>query len=266
MRIEVTYEDGLVEMHRTEGESALSSDSLARVDQTIRRQSALGTTLAVRLDLLESEGLRVDVWWWGTDRGYGTTSGPGALPDLSFEPGRTWRVVSPEAMRKVVAVDIDGVRRLERQQGFLIDLTRFRDAQRFWLGTRQFDAVVDQVVALHERIRQAHPSWDDGRVCAEYGYPPDAYRAVAAAQRTSANEGQADDVRHLVEGYLSEHPGAGVGEVMDALAVSSEELAEVWKDVGGSDTVGMEAPDREAPMDVGLLVDLDWGGGGEDSQ
>lgn len=266
MRIEVTYEDGLVEMHRTEGESSLTSDALVRTDRPGRREGAFGTMLAVRLDLLESEGLRVDVWWWGTDRESGTAPKSTGLPELSFEPGRTWRVVSPELMGKVVAVDIDGVRRVERQEGFLVDLTRFRDAQRFWVGSRQSDAVVDQVVALHERVRQAHPSWDDGRICAEYGYRPEAYRAIAAAQRTSANGGQVDDVRHLVEGYLSEHPGAGVGEVMDALAVSSDELAEVWKEVGGSDAVGMEAPGREASLDVGLLVDLDWGDGGRDSQ
>jgi hypothetical protein len=266
VRIEVTYDDGLVEMHRTDGESALTSDALVRADRPGRREGALGTMMAVRLDLLESEGLRVDVWWWGTDRDPGASPGSRGLPELSFEPGRTWRVVSPELMTKVTSVDIDGVRRVERQEGFLVDLTRFRDAQRFWLGSRQADAVVDQVVALHERIRQAHPSWDDGRVCAEYGYRPEAYRSIAAAHRTSASEGQVDDVRHLVEGYRSEHPGAGVGEVMDALAVSSEELSEVWKEVGGSDTVDIEASDREALLDVGLLVDLDWGDGGEDGQ
>ena len=266
MRIEVTYEDGLVEMHRTEGESALSSDALVRVDQTIRRQRALGTTLAVRLDLLESEGLRVDVWWWGTDRDPGASSGSRGLPELSFEPGRTWRIVSPELMAKVVAVDIDGVRRVERQEGFLVDLTRFRDAQRFWLGSRQTDAVVDQVVALHERIRQAHPSWDDGRVCAEYGYQPEAYRAIAAAQRSSANKGRVDDVRRLVEGYLSEHPGAIAVEVMDALGISSEEIAEVWEDAVGGREADQGASECASSTDIGLLVDLDWGDDGRESR
>lgn len=257
MRIEVTYEDGLVEMHRTEGESSITSDALVRTDRPGRREGALGTMLAVRLDLLESEGLRVDVWWWGTDRGSGAAPKSTGLPELSFEPGRTWRVISPELMDKVVAVDIDGVRRVERQEGFLVDLTRFRDAQRFWLGSRNTDAVVDQVVALHDRIRQAHPSWDDGRVCAEYGYRLEAYRAIAAAQRSSSNEAQVDNAGRLLEGYLSEHPGAGVGDVMDALGVSSEELAQVWENAGGGNTMGTEASERKALLDGGLLVDLD---------
>ena len=236
-----------------------------RTDRPGRHEGALGTMMAVRLDLLRSEGLRVDVWWWGTDRDSGTAPGSRGLPELSFEPGRTWRIVSPELMAKVVAVDIDGVRRVERQEGFLVDLTRFRDAQRFWLGTRQVDAVVDQVVALHERIRQAHPSWDDGRVCAEYGYPLDAYRAIAAAQRTFVNDSQVGDVKRLVEGYLADHPGAIAAEAMDALGVSSEELAEVWEAVGGN-TARLGVSGVEAPSDDGRLVDLDWGESGEDGQ
>ena len=263
MRIEVTYDDGLVEMHRTEGESALTSDALVRTDRPGRHEGALGTTLAVRLDLLESEGLRVDVWWWGTDRDPGASPGSRGLPELSFEPGRTWRVVSPELMTKVTSVDIDGVRRVERQEGFLVDLTRFRDAQRFWLGTRQADAIVDQVVALHERIRQAHPSWDDGRVCAEYGYPPEAYRAIAAAQRASTNDSQADDVRHLVEGYLADHPGAIAAEVMDALDVSSEELAGVWEGAGGRRGLGPSPSDGDDLPNAGRLLELDWEGGAQ---
>ena len=217
--------------------------------------------MAVRLDLLESEGLRVDVWWWGTDRESGTVPKSTGLPELSFEPGRTWRVVSPELMGKVVAVDIDGVRRVERQEGFLVDLTRFRDAQRFWLGSRQTDAVVDQVVALHERIRQAHPSWDDGRVCAEYGYRPEAYRAIAAAQRTTSNETQVDDVRHLVEGYLADHPGAIAAEAMDALGVSSEELAAVWGGAGGRRGLGPSPSNGDDLPGAGRLLELDWEGG-----
>ena len=224
MRIEVTYEDGLVEMHRTEGESSLTSDALVRTDRPGRREGALGTMFAVRLDLLGSEGLRVDVWWWGTDRDTGTAPGSCGLPELIFEPGRTWRVVSPELMDKVVAVDIDGVRRVERQGGYLVDLTRFRNAQRFWLGTSQADAVIDQVVSLHERIRQAHSSWDDCRICAEYGYPPEAYRAIAATQRTLASDLQVDDVRKLTEGYLSGQPDAISAEAMGALDMSLEEL------------------------------------------
>lgn len=199
MRIDVTYDDGLIECHRTEGETALSSDALSPTGKSSGNDRALASMLSLRLDLLESEGLRVDVWRWGTVLDADTRAVDG-IPELTLEAGRVWRVVPPELMAKVVAIDVDGVRRVERQLGFLVDLTRFRDARRMWVGSGSGGSVIDQVVALHERIRAARPEWDDGLICEEYGYPVEAYRAVASAQRSGGDDGQEADVRALVEG------------------------------------------------------------------
>lgn len=227
MRIDVTYDDGLIECHRTEGETSLSSDALSPTGKSSVSDRALASMLSLRLDLLESEGLRVDVWRWGTMVDADTRAVDG-IPELALEAGRVWRVVPPELMAKVVAIDVDGVRRVERQFGSLVDLTRFRDARRMWVGSGSGGSVVDQVVALHERIRMAHPGWDDARVCEEYGYPVGAYRAIAAAQRSGEDDGLGADMRGLVESYLAEHPDAIAVDVMDALGLSADEVAEVW--------------------------------------
>jgi len=257
MRIDVTYDDGLIECHRTEGETSLSSDALSPTGKSSSNDRALASMLSLRLDLLESEGLRVDVWRWGTVVDADTRTVDG-IPELTLEAGRIWRVVPPELMAKVVAIDVDGVRRVERQLGFLVDLTRFRDARRMWVGSGSGGSVIDQVVALHERIRAARPEWDDGRICEEYGYPVEAYRAIASAQRSGGDDGQEADVRALVEGYLAEHPDAIATDVMDALGLTSEEVSEVWRKVRGKPSIDAPNSPRDDSVGRGLgLVPLE---------
>ena len=172
-----------------------------------------------------------------------------AVPPL--EAGRVWRVVPPEHMAKVVAIDVDGVMRVERQLGFLVDLTRFRDARRMWVGSGPGGSVIDQVVTLHERIRAARPERDDGQICEEYGYPVEAYRAIASAQRSGGDDGHVTDVRSLVEGYLTEHPDAIATDVMDELGLTADEVSEVWRETSGKSSLGAPRPPHGDPVEWG---------------
>lgn len=257
MRVEVAYEDGLIEVFRTEGESALTSASLLGREGRAAGSSVPAALLRVRLDLLESEGLRVDLWWYGPGGGPGAPTTPmGSFgveeaPELTLEDGRVWRLVPPSEIGRVISVEVDGTRVAERQAGHLVDLVRLESQTRFWLGDTAGSSVVDRVNALHERIRQAHPDWDDGRVAAEYGYPVEAYRAVAA--RGGPGEG-ADAVAHLAD-WVRDHPGATAGDALSDPGVPDGAVTAHWAEAralagaGGDQTSADHGPDGYEEFD-----------------
>jgi hypothetical protein len=181
MRIDVTYSSGLVESYRTEGESGVTANALAGAPDRGRGETSAAVLLRLRLDRLEQDGLRVDIYWYGTavDDLTRTTAtgdfGVDEVPELCLELGRVWRILGPDDMAGVRSVDVDGRRRLARIAGELVCLDLLDDRERYWVGSSGGEALVERVARIHGAIREANPSWDDERVAAEYGFPLGAY-------------------------------------------------------------------------------------------
>ena len=234
MRIEVAYSSGLVELYRTEGESGLTSNALAGAPDRQRGETSAAVLLRLRLDRLEQDGLRVDMYWYGTtvDDLTGRTAtgdfGADEVPELCLELGRVWRILDAGEMGGVTSIDIDGRRRVERVGGKLVNLDRLVDLQRYLVGRQGGESLVDQVVAAHEAIRRGHPSWDDARVAAEYGFPVEAYRSVKAAWSRRGGAEAGESLRDRLVGFLRDNPDAGVGEAIDALGVTADAIRPLW--------------------------------------
>jgi len=263
MRIDVTYSSGLVESYRTEGESGVTANALAGAPDRGRGETSAAVLLRLRLDRLEQDGLRVDIYWYGTavDDLTRTTAtgdfGVDEVPELCLELGRVWRILGPDDMAGVRSVDVDGRRRLARIAGELVCLDLLDDRERYWVGSSGGEALVERVARIHGAIREANPSWDDERVAAEYGFPLGAYRAVAASRHASGGGG--DDLPSRLLRYLEDNPEASVGEASDALGANADELREIWPVPASGHRGGTEGAARDgraaAFLDVSGMMD-----------
>ncbi|MEE1274444.1 MAG: hypothetical protein UHI81_08075 [Olegusella sp.] len=175
MRIDVLYADGLRESYATASESALTANSIVGAPLCSVGTTALAAMLRPRLDLVGSEGLRVDVYWYSTavDAGTARTEtdefGIDELANLNLEPGRVWQILPPEDMVEVEEVDIDGSCALRRVGPDLADMARLGRELDTLAGAMPGSPLVDRVAALFDAERRAWPSLDEERLLARMG-------------------------------------------------------------------------------------------------
>lgn len=175
MRIDVLYADGLRESYATASESALTANSIVGAPLCSTGTTALAAMLRPRLDLVESEGLRVDVYWYSTavDAGTARTEtdefGIDELANLNLEPGRIWQILPPEDMVEVEEVDIDGACALRRMGPDLADMGKLRRELDTLAGAMPGSSLVDRVAVLFDAERRAWPALDEEGLIARMG-------------------------------------------------------------------------------------------------
>ena len=175
MRIDVLYADGLRESYATASESALTANSIVGAPLCSAGTTALAAMLRPRLDLVESEGLRVDVYWDSTavDAGTARTEtdefGSDELANLNLEPGRVWQILPPEDMVEVEEIDIDGSCALRRVGPDLADMGKLRRELDTLAGAMPGSSLVDRVAVLFDAERRAWPALDEESLLARMG-------------------------------------------------------------------------------------------------
>ncbi len=175
MRIDVLYADGLRESYATASESALTANSIVGAPLCSAGTTALAAMLRPRLDLVESEGLRVDIYWYSTavDAGTARTEtdefGIDELANLNLEPGRVWQILPPEDMVEVEEIDIDGSCALRRVGPDLADMGKLRRELDTLAGAMPGSSLVDRVAVLFDAERRAWPALDEESLLARMG-------------------------------------------------------------------------------------------------
>ena len=201
MRIDVLYADGLRESYATASESALTANSIVGAPLCSAGTTALAAMLRPRLDLVESEGLRVDVYWYSTavDAGTARTEtdefGIDELANLNLEPGRVWQILPPEDMVEVEEVDIDGSCALRRVGPDLADMERFSRELDTLAGAMPGSSLVDRMAVLFDAERRAWPRLDEEGILARMGVSKgslDWARAVRTESIAGEAEGSGD--------------------------------------------------------------------------
>ena len=202
MRIDVLYADGLRESYATASESALTANSIVGAPLCSVGTTALAAMLRPRLDLVGSEGLRVDVYWYSTavDAGTARTEtdefGIDELANLNLEPGRVWQILPPEDMVEVEEVDIDGSCALRRVGPDLADMARLGRELDTLAGAMPGSPLVDRVAALFDAERRAWPSLDEERLLARMGVSEASLewvRAIRSEPSPEKSEGSSDE-------------------------------------------------------------------------
>ena len=241
MQITIEWKNGLIEIVSTSGgETGLSSDVNAQGRPNGR---AMATMARVRFDLFESEGLRIDFWWYSTIRDGSTALtkmdegdiGAGLdIPNLNLEPGRILRLLDRDQLDDVASISVDGKWRIRRYDDMLVNETLFENQCLYWLGKKASALpVTKRVTLLHEKIRQAHCGWSKAEVAESFGFPVSVWERIAADEACSAIDGEAVDVRSIVSAARRDNPGATKADLFasinsDRELVSWDDFAEVW--------------------------------------
>ena len=244
MEIAIEWKSGLVEVVSTSGgETGLSSDVNAS-DRAGGR--AMAVMARVRFDLFETEGLRIDFWWYSNIRDRSTAStvmGKGDIGEgmpvanLNLEPSRVLRLLDADQLDDVVSITVDNRWRIRRYGDALVNETKLEDQCLYWLGREASDlSIVRRVTLLHETIRKAHPDWSDEEIAGSYGYPYRAWARIATDESGSSWEGSITDFRAIVERARADNPGASAAKVFAAInreadIVPWDEFLDAWDEV-----------------------------------
>ncbi len=225
MRIDVLYADGLRESYATASESALTANSIVGAPLCSAGTTALAAMLRPRLDLVESEGLRVDVYWYSTavDAGTARTEtdefGIDELANLNLEPGRVWQILPPEDMVEVEEVDIDGSCALRRVGPDLTDMARLGRELDALAGAMPGSSLADRVDTLFEAERRAWPGLDEEGLLARMGVTKGSLD-WARAYRSKVPVKKSEDSGKQSEGFSNLEEEEGEEEVdLDGLGI-----------------------------------------------
>lgn len=256
MRVEITYRNGLVEIYSTTSEAGLSSDVIAGngLAGFEMGDKAVMTLLRPRFDLIDREGLRIDMMWYSARADARTPKtivpeffGMGeenALPELTLEGFRVCRLLGVDDLEDVQKVDVDGKWVFERYDGVLVNTTRFNEQYDFWCGetSNKDGSFPTKVLELHEKIRSMHPDWVDEEIEASYGYPRGTWkRSLDQASATEdAGEGLVERQQvALVRQLRQRNPHMSMWQI-DALinpegqkrSMTPEQFEKVWGKAG----------------------------------
>lgn len=277
MNIVVRYANGMVEEFDT---NALTSPDPFR-GSSGDFQANICTDVQVRLDLLEAEGLRIDVYWYDTlaDRltrrvrlGPDGTSaevdgdggGAGLVTGvLNRQLAGVLYVIDRAELEDIDEVEIDGKVALRKVAGGLVDQILFDKQVACYMGRRTDDSMVDLIQQLHERVRAAHQDWDDGEIAASYGIGLGTYLrfcgAKAALDELESHHADSEErLARACAAALAEDPSVAPAGVAELTGASVSEVMRVWERARGrADDMNDQghAPTGEAnPIDP-LFVD-----------
>lgn len=274
MVITISYTEGAPELYKTSDEPMLSSDVIGKAFGGV----SAAVLYKPRLDLLETEGLRIDIWWYSAipDARTPTTRADefgweGDVFNLGLQVGRVWHILDADDLAGVESINIDNRWFVNRRGACLVNETLFRQKLRHYCGARMEEAAwCDQVTALHESIRQQHPDWDDGRIANSYGYPKAAWVEAVAGERKAhmLDEGHKGSTNYteMVKNARREHPSWSKMEIFNLLngegpALSLEDMNETWAEasheIGLSDDEDGLVPYYDEEEDI-QGYDLTW--------
>lgn len=141
----------------------------------------------LRTDLIAEDGLRMDIYWYNTiyDECTSTVDVDGAdapLPVAGRELGRSVYLISPEEMRYVSQVAVDGSIIIFRQGSFLINAIAFKQQLALCYSDASTKSINEQALALFDYLHAANPALSESEVCRLFGFPHGAYLHILEQQ------------------------------------------------------------------------------------
>lgn len=265
MLIGIEYKNGRVK--EFDPNTYTSNEAMAGASRGTGGAKNAVTEFDLRLDRIEEDGLRLNIYWHDTVNNKGqmqledvfTLEGEHAVIDVaSRRPGCTIMVANKRTLEQISSIRVHyagGAEQVAWRQGsgdWLIKGTLF-NAQRVLSYTDATTTSINaQAVSVFRYLRAAHPSLSDAEICSMMGYPEDAYREIRAEESAQV---VAESRGHLpvAEGALPED-----GEPVGAPSVERPEegepaLADAFGAPGMdySSILGDEGPDGYAAAIAG---------------
>jgi hypothetical protein len=251
MQIKVYYQTGEIDLFDTS--IFCSSEPIKEVF----RETNITTEVRLRLDLIDTEGLRVDFNYYNAsvpDAEKRAVSEQGdALGNIYSvyhamrKPYRTVLCVSKEEMYKIVKIVVDGEMICWRQGTELINGIKFYGQEILCYSDSATSSINKRVAGIWQYLHNAYPSKSDADIAELMGYTEAAFRAVLENELAQVG-GSLDDEENL-------GGRRGIAEPTDAqIAHMKIEASSFLEDIddgsdGGSLPVAIQPPPPAGPSD-----------------
>lgn len=186
MKVIVYYQSGLIDV--------FDSTNFTNSEPYSKDGCSVMTEFALRLDLLEKEGLVVDVFTYDRDTDpndpkvrIGTTMVPYALR----RNGNRLRLVSLVELKDIAKITLDGELVVWRQGTELINAVKFSNQELLCFSNVTTTSINQKASSIFRYLKNANPDMEEGVVANMMGYTLDAIRAIQideAAQNESDDE------------------------------------------------------------------------------
>lgn len=185
MRVVVYYQSGLVDVF----------DTLNFTNNEPYRDTscAIVTEFALRLDLIEREGLVMDTFVYDKDA---DDDAPRAkveevtVPFALRRPGHRVRLVARGELRRVAKVTLDGELMLWRQGDELINAVKFANQEVLCFSNATTTSINQKAMSIFSYLQKANPELDADKVAGLMGFTQ---KAIEDIRYYEQENGQADD-------------------------------------------------------------------------
>lgn len=177
MRIVVYYQNGVPDEFNTE---TFTTPEPFKEKTT---GNNVATEFKLRTDLLATEGLRLDVYWYSTivDSATRKVFLPEAqreIPVAGRELGRVLYLVSKAELRHVSKIVVDGETVIWRQGGDLINGIAFRQQEALCFSDGGAAGINAKAAEMFEYLKAANPTMPDAEICRMFGFTHSAYQRI----------------------------------------------------------------------------------------
>lgn len=206
MRIVVYYLEGKVSEFNTETFTTMEPFASEGEGSNITSEFDL------RLDLLEQQGLVLEVYWYSTIVDQYTTATKDSESNRTVyyagrEPGRFVRLVSVEELLGVAKISVDGEKVVFRQGGEMINAIKFANQEVQCYSDAVTTSMNEKAVRLFDYLRRAYPLDTDEEICQRFGY---SLKALEKAKTEEAAQEQEQNQTEKTKESLQEEAIGGL--------------------------------------------------------
>jgi len=179
MKVSIYLADGRVRTYDTQG--FLSAGAYSSLNPSYRNHPVFISEETLRMDLLEEEGLVVDLCYFSSYEVEGESGQAVQVDDPIYSsplsigsrhPGRRFVLLKKEAVKNIVKIVADGELAAWREDDWIVNGVKFNNAVRLY-GDPEERNLHLQVALLYDFLRNTKypsPEITDEEICAIFGY------------------------------------------------------------------------------------------------
>ena len=171
MEIKILYDDSRLEVFST---------------SELTEKKALGdcnllTNYELRMDRIDGERLWLETLWYDASSSVRAENPSGDMPAARRTAGWRFLLADENDMRHLMAVYLGDKLIIWRESGQLVFGALFNLKETLYYSDDKSSSVSRRAVLLHDYMARKHPeiAHDADAICAEIGYPPEAYIGMA---------------------------------------------------------------------------------------
>ena len=181
MEIKILYDDSRLEVFST---------------SELTEKKALGernllTNYELRMDRIDGEKLWLETFWYDASSSVRSDNPASEMPTARRTSGWRFLLADEKDMEHLIAVYLGDRLIIWKESGQLVFGALFNLKETLYYSDDKSSSVSRRAVFLHDYMARKYPdiAHDADAVCAEIGYPPDAYLDMAAIE--------ANDIRKI---------------------------------------------------------------------